>query len=154
MTTPIDNIRLPDDEAPKAPPTEGPPPERTSTTQPKSRRASLGSVRRPLTEDELKSSAVQKILIDILEDAEQTRDEYKSYVDAFHGADKRASILAEKLNLDHSVEITFGVGIALGGVIMGIAPYLWGVDNLSGVLSALIGLCLIIGASIARAVKR
>ncbi|HMO52578.1 MAG TPA: hypothetical protein PKE26_15290 [Kiritimatiellia bacterium] len=154
MTTETENITPPEVEAPKAPPSDGPLPERVNTTQPKSKRASLGSVRRPLTEDELKSSAVQKILIDILEDAESGRDEYKAYVDAFHGADKRAAILAEKLNLDHSVEITFGVGIALGGVIMGLAPYLWGVDKLAGLISAMIGLCLIIGASVARAIKR
>ena len=111
-------------------------------------------MRRPLTDDELKSPAVQKILIDILEDAEQARDEYKSYVDAFHGADKRAAILGEKLNLDRSVEITFGIGTGLGGAILGLATYLWDKDKFAGILAALIGLGLMIGACIARAVKR
>jgi hypothetical protein len=154
MNTEPDQKPPTDDDAVKAPPSTGKPPERDTSSQPKSRRASLGSVRRQLTDDELKSPAVQKLLMDILEEVEQARDEYKSYVNAFHSADKRAAVLGEKLNLDRSVEITFGVGTGLGGAILGIATYLWDKDPLAGVLAAVIGLGLIIGASIVRAVKR
>ena len=154
MSTDQNQRPVSDEEVPKAPVSVGRSPDSEAFPQQKSRRVSLGSVRRPLTDEELKSPAVQKILLDILEDAEQSRDEYKSYVDAFHGADKRAAVLGEKLNLDRSVEITFGVFTGLGGVILGFAPYVWGKDKLMGIFAIMIGFCLIIGASVARAVKR
>jgi hypothetical protein len=94
------------------------------------------------------------MLLDMLDNAEKERDEYKAYVEAFYEANGRAGILGEKLHTDHSVEITFGIGVGLGGAIFGLSPYLFDKDNFIGIVAIIMGIALMVGASIARAVKR
>lgn len=124
------------------------------TAPPQSRRPSFGGVRRQLTEVELQTPAVPKLLLDILEEAEASRDEYKSYVGAFHAADKRAAVVGEKLSASRSVDVFFGVGVGLGGAILGLAPFFWGQGTLYGVLCVIVGFGLIGGATAGRLVKQ
>jgi hypothetical protein len=125
-----------------------------ATAPPRSRRPSFGAIRRQLTETELQSPAVQKLLLDMLEEAEASRDEYKSYVEAFHAADKRAAVLGEKLSATRSVDVFFAVGLGLGGAILGLSPFFWGQGTLYGVLCLIVGFGLIGGATAGRLVKR
>jgi hypothetical protein len=124
------------------------------TTIPSSRRQSLRNVRRQLTDEELTNSGVQKMLLDMLEEAETDRENFKSYVTSFHEADKKAAILGEKLNADRSIEVFFGVGVGLGGTILGLAPYFGTLQSLYGVICCVIGLVILIGSSIGRAIKK
>ena len=128
--------------------------EDAGTAPARSRRPSFGGIRRQLTEAELASPAIQKLLLDMLEETEASRDEYKSYIEAYHAADKRAGILGEKLNRDRAVDVFFGVGVGLGGTILGLSPFLWEKGIVYGVISLIIGVAIIIGASIGRLVKQ
>ena len=90
----------------------------------------------------------------MLEDAETERDDLKSYIDAFHNADKRAAVLAEQLLRNRSVEVFFGVGISLGGAIMGLSPFFWELDRSYGATCLILGFLIVVGAAVGRAVKR
>ncbi|MCX6995687.1 MAG: hypothetical protein NTV49_01035 [Kiritimatiellaeota bacterium] len=115
---------------------------------------SFTGIRRQLTDDELKSPAVQKLLLDMLEDAARDRDEYKTFVQSFHEADKRASVLAERLNADRSVEVFFGAGMGIGGVLCGFAPVFWAISSSYGIMCLVVGASLMATACIGRLVKR
>lgn len=133
-------------------------PERIDTAPPRSRRPSFGGIRRQLADadfdDPAVSKAVSKLLLDMLEEAETNRDEYKSYVEAFHQADKRAAILGEKLLKDKSLDVFFGVGVGLGGAIVGLSPFFWVKEGLYGGICLVVGLALIIGSYIGRVVRK
>ncbi len=124
------------------------------TAPSRSRRPSFGGLRRQLTNEELQSPGIPKLLLDMLEEAETSRDEYKSYVDAYHAADKRAEVLGEKVNRDTAINIFFGVGVGLGGSIVGLSPFFWEKGALYGSICLLIGIGLIIGATFGRIVKQ
>jgi len=128
--------------------------EKEGLTPPRSRRPSFGGIRRQLTDDELQSSGINKLLLDILEEAEASRDEYRSYLDAYHAADKRAAVLGEKLNKERAIDVFFGVGVGLGGAILGLSPFFMDKGIIYGVICLIIGFCLIIGTSIGRVVKK
>lgn len=125
-----------------------------STVPTTGRRQALKDVRRQLKDEELAQSGTQKMLLEMLEEAEADKDSLKGYVLSYHEADKKCAILGEKLNADRSVEIFFGVGVGLGGTLLGFAPSLWTDSLLYGIVSVVIGSLLIIGSCIGRAVKR
>lgn len=121
---------------------------------PTSRRLSLTNVRRALTEDELTNPGVQRLLLDILEEAEAERDNNKGYITSYYEAEKKAAILGEKLLADRKIDVFFGVGVGLGGAILGLVPYFSQLDGLHGFVCGLIGIALIIGAGFGRALKK
>lgn len=123
-------------------------------TPARSRRQSFDGMRRQLTDDELKNPAINKLLLDMLDEAETSRDEYKSYVDAYHAADKRAEVLLEKLNTNRAIDVFFGVGVGLGGTILGLSPFFMGIGIIYGVICPIIGILLIIGSYVGRVVAR
>lgn len=117
---------------------------------PTGRRLSLSKVRRQLTDEELSSPGIQKLLLDILEEAENERDNLKNYVSSYYEADKKAAVLGEKLVKDKKIDVFFGVGVGLGGAILGLIPFLGKDEPLYGLICGIIGLALIIGSSIGR----
>jgi hypothetical protein len=117
------------------------------------RRQALKNIRRQLTEEELAQSGTQKMLLEMLEEVETEKEIIKSYVASFHESDKKAAVLGEKLNADRSIEIFFGVGVGLGGTILGLAPSLWATSLIHGTICIAIGIGLIIGSCVGRAVK-
>lgn len=120
---------------------------------PSGKRLALRNVKKQLTDEELTQSGTQKMLLEMLEEAETESENLKSYVTSFYEADKKAAILGEKINTEKSIEIFFGVGVGLGGAILGLAPFFWTKDTTYGVICFGIGVCLTIGACIGRAVK-
>jgi hypothetical protein len=118
------------------------------------RRLSVSNLARQLTEDELSTTGVQKLIIEMLEDAENENNELKNYVSKYHIADKQVGILAEKLLKDNIIDVFFGLGIGIGGVILGLTPYFVKLGALYGIVCGMIGLLLIIGSSIGRLLKK
>lgn len=110
-------------------------------------------IKRQLSEEDLSSKGVQKLLLNGLERAESECEILKAYVTRYHDADKQSAILSERIRSVTTIEIMFGIGVGLGGTIMGLAPTFWG-DQPKGIIALLIGATLILGASIARVVKR
>ncbi|MBX3666451.1 MAG: hypothetical protein KF834_12265 [Burkholderiales bacterium] len=122
-------------------------------TPPTGRRQALRDLRRELTNEDLASPGVQKLLLDELGRADADCEILNGYVTRFHDADKRAAVLDEKLRTQTALEIAFGVGIGVGGAIMGLAPSFWDKQPL-GYLTLTVGFLLMIGAIIARVIKR
>jgi hypothetical protein len=125
------------------------------TTVPTSgKRQSLLNIRRQLTNEELSQSGTQKMLLEMLEEAENHGESMKNFEAKYYTADKQSAILNEKLNADRSIEVFFGTGIGLGGAILGLSPFFWSLGSIYGALCLLLGICLILGASIGRAIKK
>jgi hypothetical protein len=118
-----------------------------------SKRIVFKEIRRQLQETDLSSPGVQKMLLDELERAEAQCDVLEGYVDRYHQADKRAAVLEEKLRTQTALEIFFGVGLALGGAIIGLAPLFWD-QTFKGPIALTIGMILVLGSAVGRIVKR
>lgn len=124
----------------------------TTTSVPKGRQ-SLARVRRELSEEELSSPAVQRLLVEEIERLERQAVELTEYRERFHLADKRASILEERAKRSLSGEIIFGVCLCVGAAVLGYAPTLWS-SQPSGWMAVALGAFLVIGGIISRAVQR
>ena len=81
--------------------------------------------------------------------------ELREYEKQFHEKDKRVEVQVEKMRSNRAVDISFGVGTALGGIMAGLAPYLWDkIDSsIPGLIFLLLGLALIAAAATVKAVK-
>jgi hypothetical protein len=90
----------------------------------------------------------------MLEDADHEREELRPYLDRFHEADKTASVLRGQISTNTTIEVFFGVGVGLGGTIIGLAPFFWDIKLAYGATTGIVGLCLIIGSTAGRLVKR
>jgi hypothetical protein len=119
---------------------------------PTSRRQAFRDVRRQLSDDDLASPGVQKLILDELERAEAECDQLRGYIDRYHEAEKRAAILNERLKPIRSIDLLFGVGVGLGGAILGLAPVFW-TEKLQAVICLIVGALLILGSVAGRLVK-
>ena len=84
------------------------------------------NLQKELSDEELKSPGITKLILEMLASAETERDEFKLFVEKFHKADKDAAVLCEQIKTNKINEILFGVGVGLGGAIIGLAPLFWG----------------------------
>lgn len=116
-------------------------------------RRSLSNVRRELSEDELKSPAVQRMLIDEIERLERENVDLRDFRDKYYESDKRASILVEKDKERQSVQVVFVVCLTVGAALLGYAPSLWN-NQPGGMLSIIFGVVLIAGGIVSKVVKR
>lgn len=135
-------------EAPKAPPALEP-----TAVSPSGRRQAFLNLKRGLTDEELTNTGTQKLLLDMLECAEAERDEFKRYIQKYHEANTRASVLDEKIKTNTTNEIMFAVMIGVGGTVVGLTPVFAERGNggiLAGALCAGVGVALIAGGAIAR----
>ncbi|WP_244807909.1 hypothetical protein [Caballeronia zhejiangensis] len=94
-----------------------------TTVKPKLK--ALSRIRRDLTDDELQSSGVQKLLIDKYEDSQELVQELKAYRDKFAEADKGLAVAEHKLQRNRAFEILSGTGLAVGAAMIGYAPNAW-----------------------------
>lgn len=124
-----------------------------STAASTGRRQAFRDVRRQIEEADLGNPAIQKMLLDDLERAEAECEILHGYVERYHDADKRAAVLDERLRTKKSLEIFFGVGVGMGGTIMGLAPFFWDKQP-QGALVLLVGILLVMGATVGRTVAR
>jgi len=108
-------------------------------------------LRRTLSDEDLASPGAQKLLLDALEQADTQIEVLSGYVERFHGADKRAAILEERVKQSRAADIMFAVGLGLGGVILGLVPSLWS-NGPIGLIALAVGAVMIVGAIVARTV--
>jgi Ca2+-dependent lipid-binding protein len=124
--------------------------ERSSESS-KSRKA-FSKLRRELSDDELNSPAVQKLLLDNLDELENWNFELETFQDRFHEADKAKAILEEKIKSIQSSEILYTFTLTIGAAIMGLAPTFWITGY--GWLIIAVGFLLVIGGLISKFAKR
>ena len=118
----------------------------------KGRRA-FRNVRRELSDEELSSPAVQRMLIDDIERLEKEKYELSEYQDRYHEADKKSAILQEKVKSSVSQEIIFAVCLTVGAASLGYAPSVWS-SQPTGWISIAFGVVLIVGGIASKMVKR
>jgi hypothetical protein len=116
-------------------------------------RQSFSKLRRELTEDELASAAVQRLLLDEIERLEREVVELSHYRKGFYEKDKQSAILEQRVNKTLASEMIFGVCLCVGAAALGYAPAVWN-NQPSGYISIAFGLILIIGGAISRLVQR
>ena len=119
----------------------------------KGRRA-FSKLRRELTDEELSSPAVQRLLIDDIERLEKENGRLGEYQDSFYSADKKAAVLNEKLRPSVAQEVIFGVCLTVGAALIGFSPSLWADDKPYGEISLAFGVILILGGIASKVVKR
>lgn len=91
---------------------------------PKPRRA-LSRLKRELSDEELGSTGVQKLLLDSLEQAREENSELKSFRDKFYECDKQVGVLKEKFKTDVAVEVVSIGSLAIGAAAIVYAPVAW-----------------------------
>jgi len=126
----------------------------TEPEQVKSRfgRQAFTSLRRELSDDELASPGVQKMLLAEIERLEAETAKLGSYQDKFYIADKKATVLEEKNKVQIAHEIITLSCITLGGVSLGYAPAVWSYGS-TGFIAIAVGAILIICGIVSKAVK-
>ncbi len=116
-------------------------------------RPSFSKLRRELSDDELSSPAVQRLLLDEIERLDRQVSELESYRKGFYDMGKRTAVLEQKVNRRVASEIMFAVCLCVGAAAMGYAPAVWN-HQPSGYLSIAFGAVLIFGGAISRLVQR
>ena len=124
-----------------------------STVPPSGGRKAFRDIRRQLSDDDLTSPGVQKLILDELERTETDCDALRGYVERYHEADKRAAILESRLVTQTALEILFAVGIAAGGILIGLAQPLWAQGALGQIVLG-IGAILVVSSAVARIIRR
>jgi hypothetical protein len=116
------------------------------------KRQAFSNIRRQLSETDLASPGVQKMLLEELDRAESQCEVAEGFRERFHLADKEAAVLREKLKTVTAMEIFFGLGVAIGSILIGLAPYFWD-QQAKGELMLAIGAVVLIGSAVARKIK-
>ncbi len=108
-----------------------------------------------MKDEELSNPGVVKLMLDELEQSAQECAELRVYVEKFHDADKQAAILEERLRAATAIEVAFGVGVGLGGTVLGLAPFYWDKNRPhEAVVVVIVGMILMVGATVMRVIKR
>ncbi len=127
--------------------------EEKTTESAKPRRAFL-KVRRELSEEELSSPAAHRLLLDELDRSEQQVIELSGFRERFHKIDKEKAVLDEKMHKSLASEIIFALCLTIGAALMGLSPFFWNMKTEVGLASFVIGIILIIGGIVLRAVLK
>jgi hypothetical protein len=116
------------------------------------RRQAFQDLKRNLTEADLANPGTQKLILEILSNAEDARDEYKTYVDRYHEVNNRVGILTERLRRSILNEMMFNVGFGVGCAIIGLSTYFWNPLNAYGQICLAIGSILAVVFAVLRSV--
>ena len=103
------------------------------------KRQAFRDLKRSLTDEELANPGTQKLILEMLSNAEDDRDECKIYVERFHEVNNRVGILSEKLRANNLIEIMFTIGFGVGCAIIGLSTYFWNSGDLYGQLCLTVG---------------
>jgi hypothetical protein len=118
----------------------------------KSRKA-LSRLKRELSDEELSSPGVQKLLVEELEKLEHDCALAHEYRDRFYAADKEVAILKVQQKKSLSGEIIFGGCLAVGAAALGYAPAVWA-QQPSGWIALIFGGVVVLLGIVARVVQR
>ena len=106
-----------------------------------------------LSDDDLKSQGVQKMLLAEISRLENAALQADSYRDKYNESDKNCAVLKENQKTFVFSEILYSVSLTLGAVLLGLTPSIK-TEGVSPVIIGGIGVILIIGAVIAKVFKK
>jgi hypothetical protein len=124
----------------------------TEEEVPKSHRA-FSRLKRELSDDELNSPGVQKLLLEYLAQAEEEITELKSYQDRYHEVDKKNAVLEEKQKADVVAEFLSTGTIAVGAAALVYGPSEWS-HQPSGTISLVFGGVLTLVGILAKVIRK
>jgi hypothetical protein len=119
---------------------------------PKTRRA-FSKLAMELSQEELDSPGVQKLLLAEITRLEQENFRLSGFQDQFHEADKERDMLKERSRKSVFLEILYSLGLTLGAALMGLTPS-FNAAGADGWITLVIGAVMILGAVIARLVRK
>lgn len=103
------------------------------------------NVKRELSEEELTSPAVQKLLLNDNYRMEKEVEKLKEFETLFHIKDKEAAILEEKLKKTAGSEVLYTACETVGSLLAGISALYW---DAKGWIVLIIGVSLVVGGII------
>jgi len=118
---------------------------------PKSRRA-LSRLKRELSDDELSSTGVQKLLLENLLVAEDDNERLKSALEKYQEVHTENAVLKEKLLIHTAAELISDGTLIVGSLALGAVPSVW--NHPAGWVFISGGAILIVIGSIAKWVVR
>lgn len=124
-----------------------------STATPKTRRA-LSRLKRELSEEELGTTGVQKMLIAEVERLDEENGTLVDFRDKYYDLRADLAVATQKERQGQAAEVISSACIALGGAALGYVPAVWETQRLTAVLAIAIGVVLIIAAVAAKVVRR
>jgi hypothetical protein len=116
-------------------------------------RQSFNKLRRELSDEELASPAVQRLLMDEIDRLEGETGDLKEFRNKYHEADRKCAVLAEKNNITKAHEILYGVCLTMGAACLGFARTFWGQQPV-GIIFIAVGLVLIGGGVASKVFKK
>ncbi|MGH8219045.1 MAG: hypothetical protein ACREUT_10850 [Steroidobacteraceae bacterium] len=112
-------------------------------------RQSFAGVRRNLSEDELKSPGVQKMLLDDIERLEKEVSELRNFRNRFYAEETKCAVLRERRTRSTAIEVVHITCLAIGSVLITYAFSFWTVQPL-GWISVISGFVLLSGSIAAK----
>lgn len=106
-----------------------------------------------LTDDDLQSQGVQKLLLAEISRLENAAVHADHYRERYTEVDKECAVLTEKGKQVVFSEILYSVSLTLGAALLGLTPSIK-TEGVSPVLIGAIGVVLIIGAIIAKVIRK
>lgn len=119
---------------------------------PKAHRA-FSRLKRELSDEDLASSGVQKLLLDYVAQADDEIAVLKSFRDKYYEADKRNAVLGEKGKVNIASEVISTGTIAIGAAAMAYAPSIWDKQP-TGAIALLFGIALTVVGIGAKVIQR
>jgi len=110
-------------------------------------------LKRELSDDELASPGVQKLLLDYLARAEDEIKQLKSFRDRYIESYSQNGILNERLKTSTGIEVISVATLTIGAAIAGAASSLWK-DQPAGWLAIAFGAILVFAGIMAKVVRR
>lgn len=118
----------------------------------RSRRA-LTTARRELSDRELLSPVVPKMLLDEIDRLEEENTELAGFRSRFYDADKKVAVLERKQTISMAQEIISLTCLTVGGAALGYAPSVWS-SQPTGAIALGFGIVLVLGGIVAKALTK
>ncbi|HDV5085829.1 TPA: hypothetical protein RI355_002545 [Escherichia coli] len=125
----------------------------TAVPKGNSGRKSFSNLRRELTDEELSSAAVQRMLLDEIERLDGECNDLRVIRDKFHTSDKLVGVLEEKFKTKIALEIMHVTCFLISGSAFGYATSNWSTQPTAAVLALAFGSALTVGGIAAKVVK-
>ena len=123
----------------------------TPEAAPKTRRA-FSRLKRELADDELASPGVQKMLLELLAEAEEVNIDLKSFRQKFYEVDKELAVLRQKFHTKVAVEILHLATLTISAAAFVYAPVVWD-HQPSGYIAVCFGTVLAVAGIAAKVVS-
>ncbi len=82
-------------------------------------------MRIPLTAKEMASPGVHKLMVHQIDRLSHELDEAKIFRDRYYEVDRKRAVLGRQLQVSYAADVAFGVCLAIGPALIGVAPALW-----------------------------